>query len=102
VPNLDGSRFWGSPVKLFEYMAMGKPVVASGIGQVLEIVDDGYTGLLVEPARPDALCGAIDSLVRDPGLRQSIGAAARTQAVRHHSWDDHVRRIVGRLGVSDV
>ena len=49
VPLADGSEFFGSPTKIFEYMAMGKAIVASRLGQIGEVLTDQETALLVEP-----------------------------------------------------
>src|SRR5205807_4990658 len=59
VPLEDGSDFFGSPTKLFEYMAMGKGIVASRLGQIGEVLTDKKTALLVEPASAQELCDAI-------------------------------------------
>jgi len=58
---------------LLEAMALGKPVVAVGVGGPLEVVVEGETGLLVPPAAPDALAGALGTLLGDPALRRRFG-----------------------------
>lgn len=85
VPNPDGTPFFGSPTKLFEYMAAGKPIVASGLGQVAEVLRDGENGLLVAGGDIDALAQALIALVRDADLRSRLGGAARRDAERAHS-----------------
>jgi colanic acid/amylovoran biosynthesis glycosyltransferase len=67
----------GLPVVLMEAMASGLPVVASSITAAPELVEDGVSGLLVSPARPDLLRDALARLVADPGLRRSLGEAGR-------------------------
>lgn len=94
VPNPDGSAFFGSPTKLFEYLAMGRPIVASAIGQVTEIITDGETGLLVPAGDADALAEALARLAADPLLRARLGSAARAEAVRRHG---HEARVAGLL-----
>ncbi|MGY4329374.1 glycosyltransferase involved in cell wall biosynthesis [Bradyrhizobium sp. LB7.2] len=94
VSNPDGSPFFGSPTKLFEYLAMGRPVVASAIGQVTEIVTDGKFGLLVPAGDVDALVEALARLADDPALRARLGEAARAEAVRRHG---HEARVAGLL-----
>jgi alpha-maltose-1-phosphate synthase len=83
-----------SPLKLYEYCAAGLPVVASRVGQVPQIIDDGVTGLLVEPSDPRALAAAIDELVSAPVARAAMGAAARRIAVRDFGWDRVLDRIL--------
>lgn len=76
-----------SPLKVYEYSAAALPVVASGIGQIPEIVTDRETGLIVPPSDPDALAAAIDSLIADPQLAQQLGAAGRERMVANHHWN---------------
>src|SRR5204863_3031252 len=60
-----------------EAMACGTAVVASAVGGILEVVEDGVTGRLVAPARPDDLAGAIRKLLDDPERARQMGAAGR-------------------------
>lgn len=94
VPNPDGSDFFNSPVKVFEYMAAGKAIVASRLGQIEEILEDGVTGLLVEPDSPQALADAIVRLARDPQLRERLGRAALEAAVERHTWKRNAARVL--------
>ncbi len=70
-----------------EAMACGLPVVATRVGGTLETVEEGSTGLLVEPDDPSALAEAILRLFEDDGLRHAMGAAGRRRAVELFSWD---------------
>ena len=97
VPNADGSPFFGSPTKLFEYMAMGKGIVASDLDQIGEVLRHGETAWLVPPADAGALAAGMDRLVRDVALRAALGAAARRDALAHHTWHAHVRRTLDAL-----
>ncbi len=97
VPNPDGTPFFGSPTKLFEYMAMGKGIVASNLDQIGEVIEHGRTGWLVRAGDPEALADGIELLVSDVELRVRLGQAARTEAVAAHTWRQHTRRIVERL-----
>jgi glycosyltransferase involved in cell wall biosynthesis len=97
VPNADGTPFFGSPTKLFEYMAMGKGIVASNLDQIGEVLRHGDTAWLVPPADPEALAAGMERLVRDPALRSTLGAAARREAIAHHTWHAHVRRTLDAL-----
>jgi glycosyltransferase involved in cell wall biosynthesis len=97
VPNADGSPFFGSPTKLFEYMAMGKGIVASNLDQIGEVLRHGDTGWLVPPADVEQLAAGMDRLVRDAALRHALGAAARREALAQHTWQAHVRRTLEAL-----
>jgi len=65
---------------LVEAMAAGKPVVASRVGGILDLVKDGLNGLLVEPGNPGALCDAIGKLLGDKSLRDEMGRRGRDRA----------------------
>jgi glycosyltransferase involved in cell wall biosynthesis len=90
IPMPDGSRFFGSPTKLFEYMAMGKGIVASRLEQLAEVLEHDRTALLVTPGDVDELAGAILDLAVDPEKREALGDAARRAAVERHSWSRNV------------
>ena len=94
VPLADGSDFFGSPTKIFEYMAMGKAIVASRLGQIGEVLTDHETALLVEPGDIDALGVAIADLVGSSDLRARLGANARAAAVREHTWKHNAQRVL--------
>jgi glycosyltransferase involved in cell wall biosynthesis len=81
------SRREGFGVACAEAMAHGRPVVASAVGGLLDLVEDGETGLLVPPGDPGRLRAALQQLLDDPGLRRRMGAAARERASRLLSWD---------------
>jgi len=97
VPNPDGSPFFGSPTKLFEYMAMGKAIVASNLDQIGELLRHGETAWLVPPGDADALANGLASLVQDRHLRAALGAAARHEVLAHHTWRQHVSKILVAL-----
>jgi colanic acid/amylovoran biosynthesis glycosyltransferase len=81
------SRREGYGVVAREAMAHGRPVVASAVGGLLDAVEDGVTGLLVQPRDPAALRHAIERLLADPGLRERLGAAARDRARERFTWE---------------
>jgi glycosyltransferase involved in cell wall biosynthesis len=97
VPNPDGTPFFGSPTKLFEYMAMGRGIVASDLNQIGEILEHGRTAWLVAPADPDALSEGLGRMVDDAALRERLGREARLVACETYTWNAHTRRIVDRL-----
>jgi alpha-maltose-1-phosphate synthase len=85
--------FYWSPLKIFEYMAAGLPVVAPAVDRLPSLVGHEREGLLYDPARPGALAGALERLT-DPALRARLGAAARERAVREYSWQAHCEALV--------
>ena len=87
-----------SPLKIYEYAAAGLPVVASRVGQIPAIVEDGGTGLLVPPSDPAALAEAVDTLVADPRRAAAMGRAGRERMVRDHSWTAVLGRCLAPLG----
>jgi glycosyltransferase involved in cell wall biosynthesis len=84
--------FYWSPLKIFEYMATGLPVVVPSFDRLPSLVQHGREGLLYDPAFPSALATAIESL-SDPELRRSFGQAARERAVREYSWKAHCQAL---------
>jgi glycosyltransferase involved in cell wall biosynthesis len=94
VPLEDGSDFFGSPTKLFEYMAMGKGIVASRLGQIGDVLADEETALLVEPGNVSELTEAILRLANSTELCARLGAAARRAAVERHTWKQNAQRVI--------
>ena len=107
VPNPDGTRFFGSPTKLFEYMAMARGIVASGLDQIADVlqpaaraegaVDPRAVALLVEPGDRDSLVAGIRRLVEDEPLRRRLGENARARVLDRHTWQHHVRAIIDQV-----
>lgn len=99
-PDLGGEQQqYFSPLKVYEYLAAGLPVVASAVGQLPQIL--GELGTLVPPSDPAALAAAIDTLAADPVLRGKLGWRGRMQAEEKHSWAGAVDRILGLAGRAD-
>jgi glycosyltransferase involved in cell wall biosynthesis len=94
VPLPDGIEFFGSPTKLFEYMASGKGIVASRLGQIGEVLEHGRTALLIEPGDETELSAAVSELADAPEFRSRLGAAARERARERHTWAASARRVV--------
>jgi glycosyltransferase involved in cell wall biosynthesis len=90
-PPLD--PFYFSPLKVLEYMATGRAIVASRVGQISELIEDGVTGLLVSPGDPAALAAALDRLAGHTGLRTALGRKAATAARECHLWTSRVDAI---------
>ena len=87
--------FW-SPLKVFEYMAAGLPVVAPAIDRLGRIVRNGREGVLYDAGDPGALAAAIETL-RDPARRRRLGAAARARVVERFGWDRHCERLTAAI-----
>lgn len=99
------SLWEGFGLVLLEAMAAGRPVVASAVGPIPEIVVDGVTGLLAPPGDPAALAEAVTRLLRDPELAAAFGRAGRARAERELRLDTMVERtealydeLLGRAG----
>jgi starch synthase len=69
-----------------EAMACGTPVVASAVGGIIEVVEDGITGLLVPPGQPRELAAALNAVLGDPARATAMGAAGRKRVEEHFSW----------------
>ena len=94
VPLADGSEFFGSPTKIFEYMAMGKGIVASRLGQIGEVLVDGETALLVEPGDVRERAAGIVKVIEARELRERLGRRAREVAESEHTWVHNARRVL--------
>jgi glycosyltransferase involved in cell wall biosynthesis len=113
VANDDGSEFFGSPTKLFEYMAMGRAIVASRLGQIAQVLspglsveelsavdmgrDSGHIAVLVTPGSEPELEQALRFLAADPARRVLLGQRAQQRAVERHTWVLHVKKILEQL-----
>jgi glycosyltransferase involved in cell wall biosynthesis len=113
VPNADGSRFFGSPTKLFEYMAMGRAILASDLEQIGQVLQPALStsrlpaappaenepaiALLARPGSVDDIVTGLRFLVEQPEWRARIGANARARVLERYTWSHHVGAIVSRL-----
>jgi len=88
--------FYWSPLKIFEYMAVGLPVVAPALPRLKRLVEHKLEGVLYDPSDPRALDRALVMLA-DEGVRRRMGAAARERVVRDFSWAAHCRVLERRL-----
>lgn len=87
-----GMTFFGSAIKVFEYLSAGKPIVATKIGQIAEVLKDQHTALLVTPGNIDELANAIIRLARDEQLRSYLAKNARIEAQKY-SWDKYADQL---------
>ena len=84
--------FYWSPLKIFEYMASGLPVVAPALDRIPELVAHNHEGLLYDSAIRTGLPHALEAL-SDPAVRTRLGRSARERAVRDYSWAAHCRAL---------
>lgn len=89
--------FYFSPLKIYEYLAAGLPVVASDIGPCADILDDGGLGVLVAPGDVAGLAAVLAGLRNDPLIRADFGRAGRDAAITRHDWSLVVSRILATL-----
>ncbi|WP_374079910.1 glycosyltransferase family 4 protein [Bdellovibrio bacteriovorus] len=104
VNNPDGGRFFGSPTKLFEYMAMGKPVIASNLEQIGEALCDGAIwpavpneksdSILIAPGNSIELAQAMEWVIENGHAVQHLGRNARNKALSQYTWKRHVQEII--------
>jgi len=91
MPN---SNFYGSPLKVLEYMAVGKPTIAPRLGPLEEIIQDGITGVLVEAGNEKALSNAILELLNDFKKRKKLGKNARKSVITNCSWKNNAEKVI--------
>lgn len=82
-----------SPLKIFEYMSHGKPIVASNLPVLHEVLADNETALLCDPDRPESFVAALKRLTAEPKLGQRLGAAARARFDTDFTWTKRVQKI---------
>ena len=97
VPNADGTPFFGSPTKLFEYMAMGKGIIASDLDQIGEVLQHGHTAWLTQPGDAESLMEGLKVLIDDPNKSKRLGEAARHEVIDKYTWKKHTRKIIEKL-----
>lgn len=118
VRNPDGSRFFGSPTKLFEYMSMSRPIIASRLEQIEQVLspclsaaclpkggpgnDASELAVLTEPGDAGELVEAMRFIVERPDWRSVLARNARREVLEKYQWSHHVERIMGGLrGLAD-
>jgi glycosyltransferase involved in cell wall biosynthesis len=90
-----------SPLKLFEYMRLGRPIIASNLAAIREVLTDGKTALLVAPDDPEALAAALVRVGSDLGLAAALGAAARGLAPEY-TWARRAERLEAALEIASL
>ncbi|HEY2037637.1 MAG TPA: glycosyltransferase family 4 protein [Steroidobacteraceae bacterium] len=91
------SNSYGSPMKVFEYWAMGKAVIAPRVAPVLEVMRDGETGLLIAPGDAPAMAQHILTLAADARLRAKLAEAGRRRVLASHTWERNAAKILEAL-----
>ncbi|MFO1512644.1 MAG: glycosyltransferase family 4 protein [Verrucomicrobiota bacterium] len=94
APYRHSHDFLFSPLKLYEYMACGVPVVAARLGQIAESVTHGKTGWLYQPGNVNALVAGCERLLADAALRHQLGSAAAELIENKFTWDHNAARVV--------
>jgi glycosyltransferase involved in cell wall biosynthesis len=106
VPNPDGSAFFGSPTKLFEYMAMDRPIIASDLGQIGKVLRGQYLdesappeklAELFTPGDEDGFLSAFRRVVDNPQEARRMADSARKVALHSYTWDHHVAAILDKM-----
>ncbi len=97
-PHADVPGFIGSPIKVFEYMAAGRAIVASALGQLADVLRDGHNALLVPPGDESRLAAALLRLSADEDLRVRLGRTAQADARQLHSWDARLESLFASFG----
>jgi len=86
---------YASPLKLFEYMGLGRAIVAPSTPNICEVLTDGVNALLFDPADASAFRTAVERLCKDAALRERLGRAARSAVDQQGlTWASNARRIV--------
>jgi glycosyltransferase involved in cell wall biosynthesis len=89
--------YYASPMKIFEYMASGRAIVASDLPSTAEVVTHEESALLTLPSDADALAAAITRLRDDPALRERLAAAALDTVMRHYTWESRAAAILAKV-----
>jgi len=95
---LPDSNAFGSPIALFEFMAMGKPCIVPDLGPMRDVIEDNVTGIMFPHGNYDALEGALLRLAEDPALRMQVGARAKDAVFKRHTWAANARFVVQLAG----
>jgi glycosyltransferase involved in cell wall biosynthesis len=85
-------------MKVFEYMAMGKPVVAPRFGPLAEVISDGAEGFLFTPSAGREMADALGRLLDDSPLRLAMGERGRATVLARHTWQRNVEKILDVAG----
>jgi glycosyltransferase involved in cell wall biosynthesis len=111
-PNADGTRFFGSPTKLFEYLSLGKPVISSNLEQLAQIIHpalhahdikqnisiSNQVGILANPHDPQEFVAAAQALITmSSEQRERLGFNARQKVLQQYTWQQHAEKILEKI-----
>ena len=94
VAVMPNSNAWGSPMKVIEYMGLGRATVAPRLGPLQEVIDDGVDGVLTSPGSSEEFADAIIRLCRSPEAREQLGRAAENRILTRHTWRQNAEQII--------
>ena len=94
---LPNTADYGSPLKLFEYLASGRPCVLPDLPNIREVVGDGESAFLFEPGNPKALAAAVEDALTNPSAPE-VGRRGRDLVCSRYTWSENAERIVAALG----
>jgi len=94
INNEDSSEYFGSPTKLFEYMGMGKPIIATNVGQQAEVIQNGINGILVNEKSPEEIAEAAILLSKEMELSEILSNNSRKDAIEKWDWVNNAKRII--------
>ncbi|MBN2411429.1 glycosyltransferase family 4 protein [candidate division KSB1 bacterium] len=86
APYASTGLFYYSPVKIFEYMAQGKAIITTKVGQITELIEDSNSGVFFDPDTPGDLTKKVKYLLDQPEKRSAVGRNAREIILHHHTW----------------
>jgi hypothetical protein len=85
---------WMSPMKMFEYLAAGVPIISSDLPVLREVLQHDRNALLADPANPGAWVAALDRVAADPALARRLGETGHADYLAHYTWDQRAERIL--------
>jgi len=91
---------YSSPIKIFEYMAVGKVILCFDMGQMSNILKNGIDSVMTSPGDVDSYFNALEKLISDRNLRDSLGSAARKKFLEHYTWKANVKRVID--GIAEI
>ncbi|MBS61098.1 MAG: hypothetical protein CL606_07335 [Anaerolineaceae bacterium] len=98
TPSGEETSDWASPMKMFEYMAASRPIIASDIPMLRELLTDNHNALLITPEDTTSLRAAIRRLTNNPKLGHLIATKARADVVKH-TWINRAQHIMNQLEI---
>jgi len=99
IPETNSFR---SPIKMFEYMALAKPVIAPRMPAIQVAIDDGKDGVLFEPGNCEDMKAALIQVLADPERAQELGIRARDKIMSQFTWEKHANNIMKIFNMIDV